>query len=515
MSTLLDTTSVDMNQLSSGLLSISSSYGIAASEMTQAAYNAVSSYTAFANDVQGLNTVLEASARLAAAGFTDIDTATSATLKTMNAYRMGIDDIDQIQRVLIQTQNLGITTVDELGRVLSNVTPTAAAMGVSFEQVGAALATMTAQGTPAAQATTQLNAMFVELGRNGTQAAQMLAEATQGTQYAGMSFQQLQAAGVPLNQILDMMSNYANSAGLSMMDMFSSAEAGRGALQLCGQSSETFANNLQQMSTQADVVGEAFDQVSNTSAYSLQQTLTSLQNILISLFQAFSPIIRVVLDLASTLVSAISSALTPFMEAFQPIIDIIATLGNAIGQFISGVINQQLNAMVTTVRTIFDTVVGIFRGVIEFITGVFTGNWQQAWDGIVHIFQNIWNGIANIAKIPINFIIDGINSFIRGVNAITIPDWVPGIGGAHLSIPEIPRLKVGMDYVPSDDFPALLHKGEAVLTAAEAAEWRGGAGRGGLGTSAELEQLAEMIARSMSTVQIPVYLDGNEVGRNV
>ena len=33
---------------------------------------------------------------------------------------------------------------------------------------------------------------------------------------------------------------------------------------------------------------------------------------------------------------------------------------------------------------------------------------------------------------------------------------------------------VGLDYVPYDEFPALLHKGEAVLTASEAAAWRAG-----------------------------------------
>jgi len=41
-----------------------------------------------------------------------------------------------------------------------------------------------------------------------------------------------------------------------------------------------------------------------------------------------------------------------------------------------------------------------------------------------------------------------------------------------LGIPQIPKLKVGMDYVPEDDFPALLHEGEAVLTKEENKEYR-------------------------------------------
>ena len=40
-----------------------------------------------------------------------------------------------------------------------------------------------------------------------------------------------------------------------------------------------------------------------------------------------------------------------------------------------------------------------------------------------------------------------------------------------------------MDYVPSDDFPALLHKGEAVLTADEANLWRSLGGMPGIASS--------------------------------
>jgi len=53
-----------------------------------------------------------------------------------------------------------------------------------------------------------------------------------------------------------------------------------------------------------------------------------------------------------------------------------------------------------------------------------------------------------------------------------VPDWVPGIGGKTLgfNIPTIPQLRRGLDYVPRDNYPALLHKGEQVLTASEKRE---------------------------------------------
>ena len=39
--------------------------------------------------------------------------------------------------------------------------------------------------------------------------------------------------------------------------------------------------------------------------------------------------------------------------------------------------------------------------------------------------------------------INGINLFLRGLNKIKIPDWVPGVGGKGFNIPEIPRLATG------------------------------------------------------------------------
>lgn len=90
-----------------------------------------------------------------------------------------------------------------------------------------------------------------------------------------------------------------------------------------------------------------------------------------------------------------------------------------------------------------ETFKGVFKGIIDFVTGVFSGDWSKAWDGIVQIFSSIIGGIGNMFKIPINFIIDVLNSFIKGINKIKLPKWVPGLGGKGISIPLIPQLAKG------------------------------------------------------------------------
>lgn len=110
-----------------------------------------------------------------------------------------------------------------------------------------------------------------------------------------------------------------------------------------------------------------------------------------------------------------------------------------VGGFISGVIGY----LGTFISSVVGGIIGVFSGIIDFLTGVFTGDWEKAWNGVKSIFQNIANSLGGIIKAPINFIIDCVNGFIRGLNKIKIPDWVPGVGGKGINIGEIPRLARG------------------------------------------------------------------------
>lgn len=50
-----------------------------------------------------------------------------------------------------------------------------------------------------------------------------------------------------------------------------------------------------------------------------------------------------------------------------------------------------------------------------------------------------------------------------------------GVGAGRTgSLAGVPKLATGLSYVPYNEFPALLHEGEAVLTKAQAALWRAG-----------------------------------------
>lgn len=290
--------------------------------------------------------------------------------------------------------------------------------------------------------------------------------------------------------------------------------------------------------------------------------LTSLIQVVLPILEALLPpiidvlyaVIEPILGIINTLtplIDLIMSVLTPTLEAlsilFQAVFDAIgqtvqSKIGNVVGilsgliDFILGVFTGDWSRAWNGIKNIFSNVLGffgidanatikslkkIFGGIVDFVTGIFTGDWKRAWNGVKSIFKGIIDGFANIFKTPINWIIDGINSFLGGLNKIKIPDWVPVVGGKGFNVPKIKRLKVGMDYVPNDLYPAYLDKGETVLTAPKAEKLRSWGGvegvermiNGLINTSPSFDY--ERMAELMKLMQISVYLDKKMVGYGV
>lgn len=106
-----------------------------------------------------------------------------------------------------------------------------------------------------------------------------------------------------------------------------------------------------------------------------------------------------------------------------------------------GILGGVLNGFLKSAKDVIRDVKQVFKGFNEFISGVFSGNWEKAWTGIKDIFTGVFNGLSDIAKTPINAIIGGFNGILGVVNGligklnnlkfkITVPDWVPGVGGS-------------------------------------------------------------------------------------
>ena len=186
------------------------------------------------------------------------------------------------------------------------------------------------------------------------------------------------------------------------------------------------------------------------------------------------PVLIDVLNTVIPIVADILEELAPLISDIMPlIIDMMPIIINLAKQIIPPIL-EVAKDIIPYLIDILKTFMPIIQNIIDFISNVFTGNWSAAWENVVNIFKNYWEALKTIFTKPINWIIDKLNSFIKYVNKIQIPDWVPGLGGKGLNIPEIPKLRRGISRVPNDDYPALLHEGERVLTEDEAAEYNRG-----------------------------------------
>lgn len=197
-----------------------------------------------------------------------------------------------------------------------------------------------------------------------------------------------------------------------------------------------------------------------------------------------------------------------------------------------------LNHVWTNIQTFISAAVQFIQGVIQLFTAVLQGDWSAAWSAVQSITSSVASAIGSIVSgiltliagflgemvakgfELINSLAEGIqnkfaelmtlvggwvtdniispignmagemlaagknlmNEFWNGLKSVwnSIASWWDGLSFSkkkaevEVDTNGAKGYATGLNYVPFDNFPALLHRGEAVLTAAEARAWRNG-----------------------------------------
>ena len=234
VSTIADTAEVPLEELEAAILELSDESGIAAGEIAENVYNAISAGQKTGDAVNFVRYATD----LARAGFAESGDALDLLTTIMNAYKLEADEVVNVSDTLIATQNLGKTTVAELSASMGKIIPTANAAGVQLDQVAAGYALMTANGVATAESTTYMNSMLNELNKSGTTVSDTLKNQT------GKSFSELMAEGYTLGDVLGIINTAAMADNKSLMDMFGSAEAAKAGLILLGNDVTAVENGL-------------------------------------------------------------------------------------------------------------------------------------------------------------------------------------------------------------------------------------------------------------------------------
>ena len=273
VSTIADATQKPIGDIKAEIVDLSNETGAAATDIAEAVYQAISAGVDTASAVS----FVAQSSKLATAGFTDTTTAVDALTTILNAYGLEAADAEHVSDVLISTQNKGKTTVNELAASMGKIIPTANAMGVSLEDLGTSYSYLTAGGIATAEATTYLNGMFNELGKSGTDVSNILKEKT------GKSFQELVQSGYSVRDVLDILQQSADEAGLGFNDLWSSQEAGKAALALLNTETEDYNATLKDFQTTQGDTEEAFNKMADTTEFKLKAALQNGKNAVMQL----------------------------------------------------------------------------------------------------------------------------------------------------------------------------------------------------------------------------------------
>lgn len=174
---------------------------------------------------------------------------------------------------------------------------------------------------------------------------------------------------------------------------------------------------------------------------------TTVVPIILQTFTAAAPVISGIISNLGTAIITVAQIIGTAIQTVMPIVQGIISLIMSIASVVVPAVLAGIEAMSAGIMTVVQGIQTTFQGIIDFITGVFTGNWSQAWQGVQDIFKGIFEALGGLIKSPINAVISLINKAISGINGLglTIPDWVPGIGGKSFSIniPQIPMLAKG------------------------------------------------------------------------
>ena len=280
VSTLVDTTTVDMNKMRSELVALSNETGVSVTELTEGTYQAISASV----DASKAINFMRVSALGAKAGFTDMSTATDALTTIINAYGMETERASDMMDRLIITQNLGKTTVDEIGKSIGQVIPTAASAGMSIDELLASVASLTASGTQTSAAMRGMKAALSNIIKPTADAAKV-------AQSLGLEFTQAHLAQVGWAQFLDEIKIATGGNIETMGKLFGSTEALNTILSLTGNGANKFKESLEGMANSTGATNDAIAKLDATPAAQLEKAVNQLKNAAMELAQGLTPLI--------------------------------------------------------------------------------------------------------------------------------------------------------------------------------------------------------------------------------
>lgn len=319
VATIADTSQKSLSDISKEVLTYSNETGEAASDMAEATYQAISASVNTADAASFAGTAT----KLAVGGFTSATTAVDVLTTAINAYGLAASDATQLSDYLITTQNLGKTSVDQLAQSVGKVIPLASAYNVQMDNLSSAYAVLTANGIATAESGTYLKSMLNELGDTGSDVSEVLLNST------GKTFAQLMEQGYSLGDVMAMLGDAVDGDSTAFNALWSSTEAGIGALSLFNAGADKYNSVLDSMRTSAGATEKAYSTMADTTDKSKQRMENSFNNLKISVGDVLNPALTQVYEGFTSVFAGMSD----FVDEHPAVVAAISAIAVGVGGF--------------------------------------------------------------------------------------------------------------------------------------------------------------------------------------
>ena len=303
------TLGVDSKALEGNLLGLSQKLGglFSQTQLLTAAYDVASS--GFANAADNTK-VLEAAAKGATGGLSDIGTVGNAVTSVLNAYGKSADEAASLVDGFIQTQNDGKIILNEYAGYIGKLAPTAKAAGVGINEMNAAIATITAQGVPVEATFTGLNQALVSILKP-SQEAEELAKSL------GIQFNEAGLRAKGFGGLLEEVKTKTGGSTTQLVKLFGSVDALKAILPLVNDDLVKYNQNVVRQANASGVAEKATQELGGTVSSEISKMVNQIGNLVRSLDTVLGPALGGIVRLVNFVIAEATKGIQVLGQLFS------------------------------------------------------------------------------------------------------------------------------------------------------------------------------------------------------
>jgi TP901 family phage tail tape measure protein len=303
------TLGVDSKALEGNLLGLSQKLGglYSQTQLLAASYDVASA--GFANAADNAK-ILEASAKGATGGLSDINTVADAVTSVLNTYGKSAAEAGALVDGFIQTQNDGKIILNQYADQIGKLAPTAAAAGVGIQELNAAIATITPQGVRVEAAVAGLNQALVAILKPSKEASD-LAEAL------GIDFNEAGLRAKGFGGLLEEVKTKTGGSTTQLVKLFGSVDAIKAILPLVNDDLVKYNQNVAKQANASGVAEKATEELGGTVSSEITKMINQIGNLVRSLDTVLGPALGGIVRLINFVIAEATKGIQVLGQLFS------------------------------------------------------------------------------------------------------------------------------------------------------------------------------------------------------